>query len=152
MNTDVSDLVLGSDDTVLTQFAELHVVVVLEGVTAQQHPVTHQPPPLLIRTEHIIIIEHAPTLPAALSPGGEDTIHAPESRQWNTPGRRGQQQLSILKNKQSTLIAGLTRVLIPTPLSPGVFNTVSTGAVPAVFNTDSPDSTRLIYSPGSSCV
>ena len=33
----MSDLVLGTDDAVLTQFAELHVVVVLKGVTAEQN-------------------------------------------------------------------------------------------------------------------
>lgn len=93
--THVSDLVLGADDSVLREFAELHVMIVCKRAPDREDK--H----LKKRVKRVCEVRTSVCVRALLL--AEDSVHTPEVRQGEAPGSTGEEQLSILRNKDVLL-------------------------------------------------
>lgn len=101
--TYVCDLVFGADDSVLREFTELHVVIVCKGVSegkkTHQHHENHSPHlRVSVQCRHRCVKLKVKCEGVAVLLFDEDSIHAPQSRQRDAPGSRGEQQFPILRS------------------------------------------------------
>lgn len=136
--TYVCDLVFGADDSVLREFTELHVVIVCKGVSevekkTHRHHEDHSPHlRVSMQCIHRCVKLKVKREGVAVLLFDEDSIHAPQSRQRDAPGSRGEQQFPILRSTNGFFLTTAQKELRLQPLFISKLSITSAQAVASV--------------------